>query len=87
MSIEHRIDRWLTTTPQDTAHLGDCNCANCHGWHMENLDFPVAGCEYCDFEIAARVKLGEWCEVHGPSYMENKECNECKFLEGRGGKS
>lgn len=30
-------DRWVTSIPQE--HLPECNCENCHLWHLETGRF------------------------------------------------
>ena len=34
MSTHPNYDRWKTTTPADAWHLPECNCDDCHEFHV-----------------------------------------------------
>lgn len=73
------LDKWLTTTPEDSAHLPECNCEKCHEEHdiAENagdIDFPC-----CTEALEDMKDAGEICPAkpkeHFQTYMDGSVVN------------
>ncbi len=76
------LDKWLTTTPEDSAHLPECNCDECHADHdvselAGDVDFKC-----CTEALAEAVASGEVCAAkpkeHFNIYMDGKKCLQCE---------
>lgn len=65
-------------------HEPECICHSCHASHREWSLVPEnaeEGYECCQEEVHDWIAAGEYCETHGGSYMEEKECLKCKAAD------
>lgn len=82
-------DAWLTHTPLDDEHEYECNCEECHRYHLEN-DFidRAKDSEFvcCQDEVEVLISKGKLCAKHPESYFEpateghKAYCERCCYL-------
>lgn len=88
LGVDTAYDRWLTTTPQDRAHLPECNCEKCHKSHLEEgmvisnaLDSPQ-DYDCCVEKFDDMVEQGEVCKTHPRAYFEKATKDQPAYCEG-----
>lgn len=81
-------DRWLTTTPEDRAHLPECNCEPCHEWHIsegmveDNAIEAPQDYQCCVDQLDLWIETGKRCKTHPKAYFEPATKTEPAHCEG-----